>query len=26
KHDFIIEQILSRSCDIESVESWKSSL
>ncbi|MDU3924180.1 MAG: cysteine hydrolase, partial [Staphylococcus aureus] len=24
--DFIIEQILSRSCDIESVESWKSSL
>ncbi|HCY7616848.1 TPA: cysteine hydrolase [Staphylococcus aureus] len=26
KHDFIIEQILSSSCDIESVESWKSSL
>ncbi len=26
KHYFIIEQILSRSCDIESVESWKSSL
>ena len=26
KHDFIIEQILTRSCEIESVESWKSSI
>ncbi|EHJ07448.1 isochorismatase family cysteine hydrolase [Staphylococcus simiae] len=26
KHDFIIEQILSRSCHIESVESWKGTL
>lgn len=26
KHDFIIEQILNRSCDIESVESWRNHL
>lgn len=26
KHDFIIEQILNRSCEIESVESWRNHL
>ncbi|BBD88882.1 MULTISPECIES: cysteine hydrolase family protein [Staphylococcus] len=26
KHDFIIEQILTRSCEIESVESWRNHL